>query len=363
MAVGADVLVDEPEERQKLKDDTDSLLAKAKAIEGGLNGILGIKAMMTSSAEAKMVRQRFESRMRDFIPDESIYEQLLPDFAVGCRRLTRGDPFMKAVQKPNVTLHKCAVSKVTESTVIGSNGDEVEVDTIICATGFDVSYIPKYTVKGRNGITLRKKWAKVPEGYMGLAVPDMPNYFVFQGPTFPVSNGSVMGPLQAVGAYIVQMIQKMQREWIHSYAPRQSVTNAFNYHAQTWIRGTCWAETTCRSWYKNNETGRVNAVWPGSSLHYCEMVATPRYEDYDIKYQNQNNIFAFMGLGFTKDQAEDGDLSPYMTKEGLEKKFYSFQSSPEEDARVSERIHRINDGPVENDVPVRGAPQVNGHNG
>jgi len=60
------------------------------------------------------------------------------------------------------------------------------------------------------------------------------------GPTFPVSNGSVLGPLQAVGSYIVQIIQKMQREQIHSFDPRQAVADQFNHHAQTWINGTTW---------------------------------------------------------------------------------------------------------------------------
>ena len=157
---------------------------------------------------------------------------------------------MKAVQQPNVQLHKAAVTRVSGNKVIASNGTEIEVDTIICATGFNVSYVPRYEMRGRNGIRLQDKWSKVPEGYMGLAVPDMPNYFVFQGPTFPVSNGSVMGPLQAVGAYVVQAIQKMQREHMVSFTPKQDVTDAFNHHAQTWIQGTCWAEQSCRSWYK-----------------------------------------------------------------------------------------------------------------
>lgn len=59
------------------------------------------------------------------------------------------------------------------------------------------------------------------------------------------------------------------------------------------------------------------------------MVARPRFEDYKITYQNPHNMFAFMGLGFTKDQVEDGDLSPYMSKDALETKFYSFKSNAE----------------------------------
>lgn len=40
---------DPPEERQKLKEDTDLLVAKAKSIEGGLNGIMGIVRRQRSS--------------------------------------------------------------------------------------------------------------------------------------------------------------------------------------------------------------------------------------------------------------------------------------------------------------------------
>jgi cation diffusion facilitator CzcD-associated flavoprotein CzcO len=133
----------------------------AKSIEGSLNGIMGIKAMMTSSAESQTVRKFFQNRMRERLTDDEIFHQLLPDFSVGCRRLTPGDPFMKAVQQPNMRLHKAAVESVRGRTVIGDNGDEVEVDTLICATGFDVSYVPKYTMTGR-GTTLQKKWAKDP---------------------------------------------------------------------------------------------------------------------------------------------------------------------------------------------------------
>ena len=102
---------------------------------------MGIKAMMKHSAESMAVRQYFQKRMREHLQDESIYEQLLPNFAVGCRRLTPGDPYMKAIQASNVKLHKAAITKVDGNRVIDADGNACEVDTIICATGFDVSYV------------------------------------------------------------------------------------------------------------------------------------------------------------------------------------------------------------------------------
>lgn len=203
--------------------------------------------------------------------------------------------------------------------MVGKDGTEVFVDTIVCATGFDVSYRPRFPIRGKNGVDLAAKWSVCPEAYLGLAVPDMPNFLTFVGPNWPVENGSVMGPLYSVSMYAVQMIQKLQYELVASLTPRQDVTNEFNEHCQEWVRHTVWAEN-CRSWYKNNETGRVNAVWPGCSLHYIEMVGKPRFEDYEIEYFGaaKKNRWAFMGMGFARALVESGDMSPYLNEDKLD---------------------------------------------
>ncbi|KAH8901434.1 monooxygenase [Thozetella sp. PMI_491] len=342
------------EERENLKKNPDSLVMKAKDIENKLNTAAGLKTLLANSAEARMARQHFTNRMKKLMPDSDVFDKLLPNFAVGCRRLTPGNPFMRAVQKPNVRIHRAAVAKVTPKGIIGPQGEEIEVDTIICATGFDVSFRPRFSVIGRNGVSLRAKWKNVPEGYLSLGVPGLPNYFTVMGPSFPIANGSVMGPLQAVGKYILQMIQKFQRDHIHSMSPKQDVTDAFNEHTQTWTSSSCWADPNCRSWYKNNETGRVNAIWPGSSLHFCELVRTPRYEDFDIKYQNKANMWEFLGLGFIKNQmVENGDLSPYINEQEVDRKFFSFVPNKEaEDARVARLADMVNDVPDAASVPL-----------
>ena len=60
--------------------------------------------------------------------------------------------------------------------------------------------------------------------------------------------GSVMGPLQYVSMYAIEMIKKLQTEFIASLSPKQSVTDAFNAHCQEWVKHTVWVEE-CRSWY------------------------------------------------------------------------------------------------------------------
>lgn len=137
---------------------------------------------------------------------------------------------------------------------------------------------------------------------------------------WPVENGSVMGPLLTVSEYAIQTIHKLQYENIHSLSPKPSVTAAFNAHAQEWVKHTVWKED-CRAWYRDNDTGRVNAVWPGSSLHYQHVVRTPRWEDFEIRYKGAGglegrgakgmvvdgkettarggNMWAFLGMGWS----------------------------------------------------------------
>lgn len=341
-------LLDSDQDKSMLKGNASALVHKAKFIEDKLNTAPGFKAFMVNSAEARLVRKYYTDRMRRYIADDKVYQQLLPDFAVGCRRLTPGNPYMRAVQKENVKIHRCAVAKVTPDSIIGSNGDEVKVDTIICATGFDTSFIPRHPIVGRNGISIQDKWSSVPEGYMSVAVPDMPNYFTVMGPSFPIANGSVMGALQAAAKYILQMVQKIQREHIHSLWPKQSVTDAFNEHTQAWMAGAAWQDSKCRSWYKDNRTGRVNAIWPGSSLHFCETMKYPRFEDYEIRYESSANMWEFMGLGFTKNMlSDDPDLSPYISTEEVDDKFIRFEPDlAAEDASLQKMAQMVHDMPT-----------------
>lgn len=56
-------------------------------------------------------------------------------------------------------------------------GEVVEVDVIVCATGFDVSWKPRFPVIGRGGIDLADQWKDRPLTYLSFAVPNFPNYF------------------------------------------------------------------------------------------------------------------------------------------------------------------------------------------
>ncbi|KAL2867523.1 flavin-containing monooxygenase [Aspergillus lucknowensis] len=304
-------------ERAEFRTNPTALVEHAKNIEAEVNGMWG--AFYSDSIGQKMASNYFRQRMANIIKDERLIQGFTPTFGFGCRRITPGDPYMEAIQQPNVDVHFTAVQSCTEDGVLGADGVERKVDTIVCATGFDNTYRPQFPTIGQNGVDLREKWAKAPEAYLGLAVPGMPNYITFIGPSWPIQNGSVMAPLHSVSEYAIQLLKKMQNENIRSWVPRQKVTDQFNEHVQEWVKHTVWKDN-CRSWYKNNETGRVNAIWPGSSLHYQQVIERPRYEDFEINYFD-SNPWAHLGMGWTMLDREGGkkaDVSPHMSLDNID---------------------------------------------
>lgn len=309
------------EQQDQFRQHPEELVAHAKLLEDRMNS--GFAVFLKDSPEQQGAAEYLTKRTADMVGNSELATKLTPKFRVGCRRLNPGDPYLEAITKDNVKVIFEEAYKITESSIIGRAGTEAEVDTIICATGFDTSFRPAFPILGRNGENLREKWKDHPEAYLGLAVPGFPNMLTFIGPSWPIGNGSVMGPLQAVSDYVVKFLTKMQRELISSFEVKQDITDAFNRHVQSFMTRTVWTDD-CRSWYKDNETNRVNALWPGSSLHYIETVENPRYEDFRFEHIGGSgaNVWQFLGNGFSVAEAEPvgtRDRSPYIGVDRIDK--------------------------------------------
>lgn len=110
---------------------------------------------------------------------------------------------------------------------------------------------------------------------------------------------------------------------------------------QEWIKHTVWKDS-CRSWYKNNQTGRVNAVFPGSSLHYQKLISVPRYEDFEIQRFGKNP-WEFLGLGFTIENRvgpEKANCSPYLCAENIDPKWWKANGGDVEELKKAAQEER-----------------------
>ncbi|RSL57412.1 hypothetical protein CEP51_014246 [Fusarium floridanum] len=269
------------EKRKEFRENPQKLVEEARRHEVPVN-LMWASMFKSSPLQSQAEASR---KMHEILNRKDLEEGLIPEFPYGCRRVSPGVNFMKAVRNPNVSCHFTPATRITENSVIGEDGTEVKCDTIIFATGFDTTFRPHYKLVGQHGISLADKWKSVPEGYLGVGCPGFPNFLFFFGPAWPVFAGSVTASLTAVSTLALKMIRKIQTDDIKSMAPKQDVTDLFNVHQQTMLHGTVW-EDDCSSWYKD-KNGRITAIWPGSGLHFQEVVSEPRWEDYDISYRNK----------------------------------------------------------------------------
>ncbi len=80
---------------------------------------------------------------------------------------------------------------------------------IVCATGFDTSFIPPWKLVGLNGATLDERWKTDPDAFLAVQVDTMPNYYMFNGPNCPISHGSVLTQISWTCDYILRWAQKI----------------------------------------------------------------------------------------------------------------------------------------------------------
>lgn len=109
--------------------------------------------------------------------DQRLIDVMVPKFPVGCRRLTPGVGYLPALQKDNVRVVTEKIEKIVPRGIELASGEIIEVDVLVCATGFDVSFCPRFPIIGREG-NLQDIWTReLPRAYMSCAVPGVPNYF------------------------------------------------------------------------------------------------------------------------------------------------------------------------------------------
>ncbi|KAL2844107.1 hypothetical protein BJY01DRAFT_264097 [Aspergillus pseudoustus] len=272
--------------------------------------LVNFRRTHTASAVQKEAQKLFTSSMKKRLGDSQkgrdLAEMLLPEFPVGCRRQTPGPGYLEALLQDNVDTRWDDLARFTEKGILTKSGEELEFDAIICATGFDTTFKPRFPLKGKGGVDLADRWdtKEAPKAYFGISVPDFPNYLMFIGPSSPISNGSLVQGIQAMGVYIWKCIDKIQTERIKSMEISHGAVDDYFEYVQKFLERTVWVEG-CRSWYKRGTVdGPVIAIYGGTSFHYVEALRNPRWEDYEYELlpsplSTKRNRFAYLGNGFT----------------------------------------------------------------
>lgn len=108
----------------------------------------------------------------------------------------------------------------------------------------------------------------------------------------------------------MQMLKKMSEEEISSFAPKVEAVNDFALHRSKFLPRTAWT-SPCRSWFKQGTVDQEPMMWPGSRIQFFETIATPRWEDFELKYTTSNR-FGYFGNGFAARESDGRDLTWYL---------------------------------------------------
>jgi hypothetical protein len=290
---------------------------------------------------------REEMRQR-LLQKPEIAEYLIPSFGIGCRRSTPGPGYLEALVQSNVDFITDGIAGITRNGVKLDSGREISLDVLVCATGFQTSKAPPFTVTGRGGLTLDERFTPFPEAYLSLAVDSFPNYFMMLGPNSAIGSGSLTMMLEIEGDYIVKCIRKLQKEDYATMTVKPERVHDWREYCHEYFKNTVYTDK-CNSWYKSDggRGDRIIALWPGSTLHALEALRAPRWEDFEWESRDGPgaNMLRWLGNGFSvthmKSDERQGDGQAYQGDPAwyIEPRFQNvpLERRPEEDAEFKMR--------------------------
>ncbi len=202
------------------------------------------------------------------VSDPDVRALVTPDYEPGCKRVIFSSDWYPTLGRDDVTLVPEAVDRITPTGLITASGEHHDVDTIIYATGFDVSTtLAPMTVIGLDGVDLDEVWAGGATNHLGTTVPGFPNFFVLAGPNTGLGHSSIVFMIEAQLHYVRGALAAAEAKGcaleVDALAARRSYERL-----QDRMADTVWATGGCSSWYQNRDGGGIDAMWPGSTVEF-----------------------------------------------------------------------------------------------
>jgi 4-hydroxyacetophenone monooxygenase len=218
------------------------------------------------SAMNDMVRQRLMAQLEEHLGDRpDLLAKMTPDYPPFVKRPTVSNGnFFRAIKQPNVEVVTDAIDHLTENGIVDATGHLHEADVIIYATGFQVQkFLTPMVIKGRDGIELNQFWQDRPGGYLGITVPNFPNFYMMYGPGTNLGyNGNLIFNSELQARYICNCLRLMIEEKRDAIEVRDEVFEEYMDRTGEKLLEFVWS-TDYGTTYFRNAKGRVttNSPW------------------------------------------------------------------------------------------------------
>jgi 4-hydroxyacetophenone monooxygenase len=232
------------------------------------------------------MRVMFTQAMADQIGDDpELLAKVTPTYPPFGKRMLQDDGrWLQALKRDNVDLVTAGIAEVTPTGVRTVDGSEHVVDVIVLATGFHANrYLWPMDIVGRGGVRLRERWGEDPQAYLGITVPEFPNFFVLYGPGTNLAHaGSIIFHSECQVRYVMGCLAALLRhEGARTLECRQDVLERYYERFDARHAGLVWSHPGMRSWYKN-DAGRVTTTSPWLLVEYWSWTKEPDLADFVI---------------------------------------------------------------------------------
>lgn len=256
----------------------------------GGGGFIGAFNDLLADEAANETAQEFvRGKIREIVKDPEVAEKLIPSgFPMGSKRVTVDTGYYATYNRPNVSLVDVRKAPIVELTEKGlrTTEAEYELDAVVFATGFDAmtGALLRVDIRGRNGLSLKEKWAAGPRTYLGVGTAGFPNLFIVTGPGSPSVISNVVVSIEQHIEFISDLVEWLTKNDQSVVEADPAAEDAWVQHVNDVAAATLFIKGN--SWYLGaNVPGKPRVFMPyvggvGTYRQHCEEIAARDYEGF-----------------------------------------------------------------------------------
>ena len=187
---------------------------------------------------------------------------------MGKRTLQDNGSWLSALKRDNVELVTQSVTRVSEAGVTAQDGSFYPADVIIYATGFETDrFLWPMEIRGRDGILLSEQWGLEPAAYLGITVPNFPNFYCMYGPgTNLAFGGSLIFNGECQIRYIMECLKALFVSGEQAIECSTEVFTEYNRRFRELHAKLIWEHDSIKTSFYQNAEGKVTLLWPWKIL-------------------------------------------------------------------------------------------------
>jgi 4-hydroxyacetophenone monooxygenase len=215
--------------------------------------------------------------------DEDLLGKVIPDYApMGKRTLQDNGSWLSALKRNNIDLVTSGVVSVSEEGVTAEDGIFYPADIILYATGFETDqFLWPMEIRGRGGVTLADQWGLEPAAYLGITVPNFPNFYCMYGPgTNLAFGGSLIFNGECQIRYIMECLKAHIQSGEQTMECKEDVFADYNSRFRALHAQLVWEHDSIKTSFYQNAEGKVTLLWPWKILDMWRWTKQVNQDDY-----------------------------------------------------------------------------------